>query len=54
MENPEKFLPEKYPDLPGSKPVERAVQKKLRGGEKGPQTKEERVEAYLDCVEDII
>lgn len=54
MNNPEKFLTEKYPDMPGSKPVERAVQKKLREGEKGPQTKEARVEAYLNRIEQII
>jgi len=54
MENPEKFLSEKYPELPGSRPVERAVAKKIRKGEKGPQTKEERVEAYLERLEDII
>lgn len=54
MNNPEKFLPKKYPDLPGSKPVERAVAKKLREGEKGSQTKEGRVETYLDRVEKII
>ncbi|MEK7192034.1 MAG: hypothetical protein AAB646_00770 [Patescibacteria group bacterium] len=53
METPE-FLPERYPELPGSKPVERAVQKKLQKGKKGPQTKEERVEAYLERLEDII
>jgi len=53
-ENPEKFLPEKYPELPGSKPVERAVQKKLRAGEKGPQTKEARVEAYMERIEKIL
>lgn len=47
------FLPEKYADLPGSKPVERAVQKKIRAGEKGARTKEARVEAYLDRLESI-
>ncbi|MEX2027970.1 MAG: hypothetical protein WD988_00530, partial [Candidatus Curtissbacteria bacterium] len=41
------FLTQKYPDLPGSKPVERAVQDNLRKGEKGPTTRGDRVEAYL-------
>ena len=54
MANPEKFLQEKYPDLPGSKPVEKAVQRELRKGEKGPQTKEARVQAYLDRIDKII
>ena len=53
MPNPN-FLEKKYADLPGSKPVERAVRKKLRKGEKGPTAKEERVEAYLDRLEEII
>lgn len=48
------FLPKKYGDLPGSKPVERAVAKKMRRGEKGASTREERVEAYLDRLEDLI
>ena len=51
--NPEKFITNKYPDLPGSKPVERAVQKEIGQGEKGPGTREERVEAYLDRLEDF-
>lgn len=54
MSEKSSFLSEKYTDLPGSKPVDRAVQKKLREGEAGPQTKEERVEAYLDRLEAII
>ena len=53
MEN-SKFLERKYPDLPGSRPVERAVQKKLRQGESGPATKESRVDAYLDRLEAIM
>jgi hypothetical protein len=51
--NPEKFIVSKYPDLPGSKPVERAVQKEISQGEKGPSTKEERIETYLDRLEDF-
>lgn len=47
------FLSKKYPDLPGSKPVERAVQKKIQEGEKGSQTKEGLVEAYLDRLEEF-
>lgn len=52
-ENP-RFLPEKYTDLSGSKPVERAVAKKIRGGEKGPTTKEDRIQAYLDRLEHLV
>lgn len=51
--NPEQFLPEKYADLPGSKPVERAVQKNLREGEAGPSSKGGRVQAYLDRLENL-
>jgi len=50
----EKFLTEKYTDLPGSEPVERAVKKKIRQGEKGPSTKENRVEVYLERLEGVI
>ncbi len=50
-QNPE-FLSHKYQDLPGSKPVERAVQGKLQRGEK-VHTKDERVEAYLDRIESV-
>lgn len=48
------FLPEKYTDLSGSKPVERAVQKKIQEGKKGSTSKAGRVEAYIDRLEDII
>ena len=54
MENPEKFLDEKYPDLAGSRPVERAVQKKIQRGEKGPENKEGRVQAYFSRIEEIV
>ncbi|MFO0704721.1 MAG: hypothetical protein U0517_01960 [Candidatus Andersenbacteria bacterium] len=47
------FLGEKYQDLPGSKPVERAVQKELRSGKPGPTTKEGRIESYLGRLERI-
>lgn len=49
-----RFLPEKYQDLPGSKPVERAVQKGLREGKPGPSTKGRRVDAYLDRIDKIL
>ena len=49
MEKP--ILEKKYPDLPGSKPVTRAVEKARRGGERIPDTKADRVEAYLDRLE---
>ena len=52
--NFQEFLPQKYPDLPGSKEVEQAVKKKLRKGEKGPQTKEGCVSAYLNRIEQIV
>ena len=48
------FLPQKYPDLAGSKPVERAVAKNLREGEPGPENKQERVDTYLDRLEAIV
>lgn len=56
MEKPElpNFLPEKYPDLVGSKPVERAVQQAKREGELTPHGKEERVDAYLDRLERLL
>lgn len=49
--NPD-FLSEKYADLPGSKEVDRAVKKSRRSGEH-PHSKDERVDAYLDRLEDI-
>ncbi len=48
------FLPEKYPDLSDTKPVERAVQKKIHKGEKPLVTKEERIEVYLNRLKTII
>lgn len=53
MSGPE-FLNKKYQDLPGSKPVERAVQKVKRKGEKVSYERSERIEAYLDRLEDIV
>ena len=51
-----KFLEKKYPDLPGSKPVERAVQKEKRDPERAfaPHARNERVEAYLDRLDYIV
>lgn len=49
-----RFLSEKYPDLSGSKPVERAVQKRIRKGEGVPTARQDRIEAYLDRLEEII
>lgn len=51
-----KFLPEKYPDLPGSKPVERAVVKAKHDPERkfAPHSREERVQAYLDRLDRIV
>lgn len=54
MENSADLLVEKYADLPGSKPVEKAVQKRLGEGKPGPTTKEGRVGAYLDRIEKIL
>lgn len=51
MENP--FLLQKYSDLPGSKPVESAVKKARKSGEK-VHDKPERVEVYLDRLERLI
>ncbi len=49
--NPE-FLDKKYPDLAGSKPVERASFQARRDGE-SPHTRAERVDAYLDRLEKV-
>lgn len=54
MENFGNFLDKKYSDLAGSKPVERAAQKQGRQGENIPHLREERVDAYIDRLEDII
>lgn len=48
------FLSEKYPDLSGSNPVERAVQKKIRKGEDVSATRQDRIETYLGRLKDII
>ena len=54
MSEKSNFLSEKYADLPGSKSVERAVQKNLREGEPGPSSKEGRVQAYLNRLDHIV
>lgn len=55
MEHPD-FLEKKYPDLPGSKPVERAVEqaKKDPKREFAPHTRDERIQAYLDRLDRIV
>ena len=58
----ENILEKKYSDLPGSKPVERAVRKEKRSitslerkeGRRAPHTKEERIQAYLDRLDHIV
>lgn len=52
----EGFLNKKYPDLTGSKPVERAVEKAKKDPERvfAPHTRDERIEAYLDRLDYII
>ena len=53
IENPN-FLPEKYKDLAGSKPVERAVQKKTRETGSGPRSKADRIQTYLNRLERLV
>lgn len=55
MERPS-FLDKKYPDMPGSKPVERAVIKSRLDTERkfAPHTRDERIQAYLDRVDTIV
>ncbi len=50
----ESFLPEKYPNMAGTKPVERAVDKSFRQGEQGPRGKEDRIERYLSRLDHIV
>ncbi len=51
-----RFLQSKYPDLPGSKPVERAVEKAKHDPERtfAPHSRDERITAYLDRLDYII
>lgn len=53
MERNPQYLIEKYPDLAGSRPVDAAVNKSIATGEKGPNTKEDRVGRYLARLEAI-
>ena len=53
QETPE-FLHKKYADLPGSKPVERAVRKARREGEPIPDKKLARIQTYLDRLEKVV
>lgn len=47
------YLIEKYPDLVGSEPVEKAVKRRIASGEGGAKTKTERVDTYLARLEKI-
>ena len=53
MADMENRLDKKYPDLPGSKPVERAVKAMRRDGDKIPDKKEDRISAYMKRLEYI-
>ena len=48
------FLAKKWKDLPGSKPVEQAVNRKTRKPETDTTTKEGRINAYLDRLESLM
>lgn len=50
----ENFLEKKYPELPGSKPVERAAEKGRRSGETIADKKAERIQAYLNRLDRIV
>jgi len=52
--SPENFLPDKYPNIAGSKEVERAVSKAQRQGEQGPRDKQERIAKYLNRLDRIV
>ena len=54
-EKPE-FLDKKYPDMPGSKPVERAVKRAMHDPERkfAPHDRSERIQAYLDRLDRIV
>ena len=55
MEKPN-FLEEKYPDMAGSKSVERAVVKAKNDPERvvAPHTRNERIQAYIDRIDHIV
>jgi len=50
------FLEQKYPDLPGSKPVIRAVEQAKKSPERefAPHSRDERIQAYLDRMDKIV
>lgn len=50
------FLEQKYSDMPGSKPVVRAVEKAKKDPERkfAPHSREERIEAYLGRLDKIV
>lgn len=50
------FLEQKYPDMPGSKPVVRAVEKAKKDPERKfvPHSRDERIEAYLSRLDTIV
>ena len=50
------FLEQKYPDLPGSKPVVRAVEQAKKNPERkfAPHSRDERIEAYMDRLDKIV
>ncbi len=50
------FLENKYKDLPGSKPVERAVIKSKQDPERkfAPHSRDERIQAYLNRLDKIV
>ena len=55
MEKPE-FLDKKYPDLSGSKPIDRAVERAKHDPERAsvPHTRDKRIQAYLDRIDTIV
>jgi hypothetical protein len=50
------FLEQKYNDLPGSKPVIRAVEQAKKDPERkfAPHSRDERIEAYLNRIDNIV
>ena len=53
---PKNFFEQKYPDMPGSKPVNRAVEQARKDPERkfAPHTRDERIEAYLSRLNKIV
>ena len=52
----ENFLDKKYPDLAGSKQVNRAVEQAKKDPERkfAPHTRDERIEAYINRIDNVI